>query len=134
MMTEDASAVPIEVVFNGIEESETLRRRGEQMLRKLVLLGTRVMRVRMVVEARHRHHHQGNLFDVHIHMHCPRQDIDVSRDAGVNHAHEDPYVAMRDAYHAARRKLIECTERRAGQMERHRHERYNNNPRNQSFD
>jgi hypothetical protein len=129
MSKKKGEGFPVEVVFNGVNESEALRTKGESLLRKLILQRPHVMWAQMVLELNHRHHHQGNLFHARIHVHCVGQDIDITRESGQNHAHEDPYVAMRDAFYAARRKLDEFGTRRSGQQARHERIRYNTNPR-----
>jgi ribosome-associated translation inhibitor RaiA len=69
----------------------------------------RITAVRATVEAPHHHHHQGNLFTVKLDVTLPGGEIVVNRD----HA-EDVYVALRDAFQAARRQLIEQAERGQG--------------------
>ena len=69
----------------------------------------RITAVRVTVEAPHHHHHQGNLYTVKLDITLPGGEIVVNRD----HA-EDVYVALRDAFQAARRQLIEHAERTQG--------------------
>lgn len=133
MTVGDTSGIPIEIIFNGVQESEAMRARGEHLLQKLVGQAPDVMRVAMVVEAKHRHHHQGNVFHVSIHAHCAGGDVAVSREPALNHAHEDVYVAMRDTYKAARRKLAAFGERHSGKAVRHERVRYEGNPRHHSL-
>ncbi len=134
MSEENREGFAVEVVFNGVKESEALRAKGESLLQKLMLQRPQVMWAQMVLESNHRHHHQGNLFQARIHVHCAGQDIDITRESGQNHAHADPYVAMRDAFYAARRKLDEFGTRRSGQQARHERVRYNGNPRHNPLD
>jgi ribosome-associated translation inhibitor RaiA len=61
------------------------------------------------VDRPHHHHHQGNPFTVKLDITLPGSEIVVNRD----HA-EDVYVALRDAFEAARRQLIEHAERGQG--------------------
>ena len=42
----------------------------------------------------------------------------MSREPGLNHAHEDIYVAVRDAFAAARRQLEDYTKSRLGKAKR----------------
>ena len=69
----------------------------------------RITAVRVTVEAPHHHHHQGNLYTVKLDITLPGGEIVVNRD----HA-KDVYVALRDAFQAARRQLIEHAERTQG--------------------
>ncbi len=65
----------------------------------------------VVFDAPHRHHHKGRLYTVRLLLHIPGADIAVNRAGPQDHAHEDPYVAIRDAFDAADR-MLEDTERR----------------------
>jgi ribosomal subunit interface protein len=69
----------------------------------------RITAVRATVDRPHHYHHQGNLFTVKLDITLPGSEIVVNRD----HA-EDVYVALRDAFEAARRQLIEHAERGQG--------------------
>jgi cold shock CspA family protein len=56
---------------------------------------------------------------VRIDLTVPGTELVVSRDNGLNHAHEDAYVAVRDAFKAARRKLDSHTRRQRQQVKTH---------------
>ncbi len=60
---------------------------------------------RVVVSAPHRDKWKGKIYEVHVEVSIPGPDIAITREAGVNHAHEDIYVAIRDAFDAAQRAL-----------------------------
>lgn len=63
--------------------------------------------------------HRGNLgklFEIHIVLTLPGKDISVSKASGHDHAHEDVYVAIRDAFSSALRML----DNRVEQMHDHR--------------
>lgn len=64
-----------------------------------------IVRCRVVVERPHRHHRHGNLYAVRITLAIPGHEIVVGRDPTADHAHEDVYVAIRDAFEAAERQL-----------------------------
>ena len=85
----------------------------------------------MTIEARHHHHHQGNLYHIGLRIRLPFRDVVVSRDPEQNHAHEDIYVAMRDAVDAARRQLMAYEEEFGGKNVRHEKERFENRPEQQ---
>lgn len=66
----------------------------------------------MTVEAPHRHHQQGQLYEIKIQVRLPGKEIDVNREGPQNHAHEDVYVALRDAFGATVRRLEDHARRR----------------------
>ena len=67
----------------------------------------------------HQHHHQGNLYHARIDITVPDSEIVVSRERDQHHAHEDAYVAIRDAFDAARRQLEDFSRRRQQNVKTH---------------
>ena len=120
------------IIFNKVEPSDALMGRAQQLLGKLLTLFPAIMRGTMTVEGRHHHHHQGNLYHVTLRFHLPGGDVVVSHDPERDHAHEDLYVAMRDACEAARKQLAQVIGRKQGRGGRHDRSRFEGNPRNSS--
>ena len=119
------------VVFHSMEPSDAIRQRAEMLLGRLSRLTPDIIRGKMVIESRHRHHHKGNVYHVVIRLHLPGLDIEVTHDPELNHAHEDVYVAMRDACDAAKRQLKAHEGRRSAKAARHERERFDNRPEQQ---
>ena len=59
----------------------------------------------MTLEAPHRHQRQGKLFEATVRITTPGREIVADNPHPRDHAHEDPYVAVRDAFRAAERQL-----------------------------
>lgn len=97
--------LPLQITFRNMNPSEVIEANIRDKADKLNQVFPHIMSCRVVVEAGHKHHHQGNIYDVHIDLKVPDKEIAVSREAGLNHAHEDVYVAIRDAFDAAKRQL-----------------------------
>src|SRR6185369_13218572 len=79
----------------------------------------RLISCRVVIETPHRHQHQGRLYGVRIDLSVPGRELVIGREPSQHHAHEDVYVAMRDAFDAARRQLEDHARRERGQTKRH---------------
>jgi cold shock CspA family protein len=77
------------------------------------------MRCKVTIAAPHRHHAKGNIYHVSIDLHVPGKEILVNREPGNNHAHEDAYVAIRDAFSAAARQLQDYVRVRRGEVKAH---------------
>lgn len=120
------------IVFNSLDPSDAVRQRALALLTKLLRTSPSIMRGTMVIEGRHRHHHQGNLFHVSVRLQVPGVDVVVSHDPERNHAHEDIFVAMRDACEAARKQLEAYESRRGGKARQHEQERFLNRPEQQA--
>jgi len=97
--------VPLEITFRNLKSSESMEAMVRSKAEELDKIYDRIMRCSVVVEAHHKHHHKGNLFHVRIDLTVPGSELVVNRDPDEHHAHEDVYVAIRDAFNAAYRQL-----------------------------
>ena len=97
--------IPLEIAFKNMEKSDAVEARiREKAEKKLERFAGRITSCRVVVEAPHRHQHQGNCFDVRIDIHVPGEELVVTRES-TDPAHTDVYVAIRDAFDAVVRQL-----------------------------
>ena len=97
---------PLQITFRNMEPSEAMEADVRDKAAKLDEFYDQIMSCRVVVEAHHHRHHKGNLYHVRIHITVPgEKEIVVSREPAEKHAHEDAYIAIRDAFDAARRQL-----------------------------
>ena len=110
---------PIQVTFHGLEPSPAIEARVRERAEKLAEFYDRIVSCRVVVEAPHHHHHKGRLYTVRIDLSVPGDEIVVNRNSDRDHSHEDVYVAIRDAFDAARRRLQDYVRRRRGFVKRH---------------
>jgi cold shock CspA family protein len=112
---------PLKIVFeDGLPVSDALRARIEHEAEKLEQFSSKIVACRVTVGRLSGRHHQGDLFQVRLQMTLPgRDEIVVDRNPGEDHAHEDAFVAVRDAFNAARRRLQDHERRFAGQIKAH---------------
>lgn len=108
------------IAFQNMDSSPALEVDIRQRIAKLEEFHARMIGCSVVVQAPHRHSRQGKIFEVRIDISIPGEDIAVTREAGLNHAHEDVHVALRDAFDAARR-LLEDRQRREAPHRSKRH-------------
>ncbi|OGT00002.1 MAG: ribosomal subunit interface protein [Gallionellales bacterium RIFCSPLOWO2_12_FULL_59_22] len=94
--------IPMQITIRDVDHSEALEAHIRDKAKKLDEHFDHVMSCRVVVDAPHKHHHQGKQFNVRIDLGVPGSEIVVNR----NHA-DDVYVALRDAFDAAKRQLEE---------------------------
>lgn len=97
---------PLQITFRDIEHSDALEAHIREKAEKLETVFEPIMSCRVVVEMPHQHKHQGRFFNVRIDIGVPGSEIVVNRDR-----HEDIYVALRDAFDAARRQLDDYSRR-----------------------
>lgn len=96
---------PVQVAFKGVQESDAVQAAAWKHVQELEHFYNRITSCRVVVEAPHHHQHKGMLYSVRVDLTVPGAEIVVNREHSQDHAHEDVYVAMRDAFLAARRQL-----------------------------
>lgn len=110
---------PVQITFRGMEPSEAVDRRIRDKVKELDRFHDHIMTCHVTVDAPHRQHQQGNVFAVHIDIRVAHGEIVVNREHGHNHAHEDVYVAIRDAFGAAVRQLEDYARRQRGEVKHH---------------
>jgi len=111
--------IPLQITFRGLPPSDAFEARIRERARKLERFHGRITRCHVVVEAAHRHRHNGNLYNVRIDLTVPGGELVVSREAPECDSHQDPYVALRDAFDAAARKLEDHLRRQRGKVKSH---------------
>lgn len=111
--------LPLQVTFRNVESSESIETAIREEAERLDHIFDRIMRCNVVVEASHKHHHQGNLYHVKINLTVPGKELVVSREPGEHHAHEDLYVAIRDSFKAASRQLEAYASRKRQDVKTH---------------
>jgi ribosomal subunit interface protein len=110
---------PLQITFRDIDQSDAIEARIRERVAKLEDFCHRITSCRVVVEAPHQHRHKGMLYNVRIDLILPGGEIVVNREAHANHAHEDVYVAIRDAFDSAQRQLKNFVRRRRGETKAH---------------
>jgi cold shock CspA family protein/ribosome-associated translation inhibitor RaiA len=97
--------LPLQITFRHMEPSPALEARIRELAERLDKFSADIMHCSVIVEAPPKHQHQGGLFEVRMDLTVPGSEIAIRRSHPIRHSHEDPYVALRDAFRAARRKL-----------------------------
>ncbi len=110
---------PLEIRFHQMEPSPAIEARIREKVARLEKLYDRIVSCRVVVEKDHRNHRKGNLYRVRVDIGVPGRELVVNRKGPKNHAHEDVYVALRDAFNAAARQLEDFARERRGQIKVH---------------
>jgi ribosomal subunit interface protein len=95
----------LQITFRDMEPSDAVEDHLREKMAWLEKFHSGIVGAKIVVEAPHQHNHQGQIYEVHLEIDVPGNNIHVSHAHEKNHAHEDVYVAIRDAFKAARRQL-----------------------------
>lgn len=110
---------PVQITFRGIPHSDFIEDKVREKAKKLEHYYPNIIRCHVVINAEHHRHHKGNLYVVHLDISVPEKEIVVSQKNHDKHSHEDVYVAIRDAFDAARRQLEDYARMRRGDIKSH---------------
>jgi ribosomal subunit interface protein len=108
---------PLQITMRDIPHSEALDTHIRSKVEKLEGTLEDIVSCHVVVAVPHKHQHQGKEFNVRIELNVPGSEIVINRDH-----HEDVYVALRDAFDAAKRKLDDYLHRLHRQTKEHERE------------
>ena len=106
--------LPLQITIRDFPQSEALEARIREKAVKLEEFYPRITSCRVTVEEMRKHHQQGRHFQVNLDVRVPGKEIVV------NHVHdEDDYVAVREAFDAAKRQLEEVARVQRGEVKEH---------------
>jgi len=135
--------IPLQITFRNMPPSQAMEGAIREKASKLDAFYDRIMSCRVIVEAPHRHHHKGKAYEVRIDLTVPGGELLINRapkrleaakvrrteepekdfaerhDPSKHAAHEDVYVAIRDAFNAAGRRLQDYARRQSGAVKIH---------------
>lgn len=94
--------------------ADMIRREVSEKMERLGTYYDQIMNCRVVVDAPHRHQHEGVLYEVHIEMRVPGAELIVKRQPN-----ENLDIAIRDAFDTARRQLEDYARRHRGDVKHH---------------
>ncbi len=113
---------PLEITFHNMQPSETVEAEIRKRAAKLEKMYERLVGCRVSVEGLHKQHRTGNVYEVHIEMMVPGQNLVVSREphkAKERYANPDVYTSIRDAFKSAERQLNDFKQRQRGDVKPH---------------
>jgi len=105
----------LEITFHNMASLPDVESCIRERAEKLERLHGRMVGLRVAVESQHRQHRTGNLYDVHIAMMVPGEELVVSRPphrAKERRANPDALISVRDAFEAAERRLKDYKDRK----------------------
>src|SRR6185437_7170517 len=90
--------LPLQITFRQMQPSLALEARIRELVRRIEKFIDHVVRCCVIAEPPAHHRHQGILYAFGIDITLPDGKIAIRRAHPADHAHEDPYVALRDAF------------------------------------
>ena len=95
----------VQIAFHGMDHSPAMEAQVRHRVDELAQFSDRIVACKVALEATQRRQLHGKIYRIRIELVVPGGEIVVSQEPGMNHAHEDLSVAIRDAFAAARRQL-----------------------------
>lgn len=111
--------LPVQISFRGVSSTDAIEAKVRARAARLERYYDHIMGCRVMIESPHRRHHQGKLYHVRIDLTVPGGELVITREPAEHHAHEDVYVAIRDAFDAAQRRLEDYARRQRGAVKVH---------------
>lgn len=111
--------LPLQITFRNLERSDAIEAKIRERAEKLDIYYKYIMSCRVTVEARHKHHQQGNLYHIRADVKVPDREIVASREPDEHQAYEDVYVAIRDVFDSLRRQIEDYARHQQGKVKAH---------------
>ncbi len=97
--------LPLQITFRDIDPSPAVEAAIRERAARLERFADRITSCHATIEFHNDNHRKGRLFHCRIDIRVPGRHIVVGHDGRHNHAHEDVYVTIGDAFDAAKRQL-----------------------------
>jgi ribosome-associated translation inhibitor RaiA len=111
-----------EITFHNVRPSQAIRADILKRIAKLEKFYGRLMFCRVSIETRAKHHHTGNIYEVHIEMQASGGHLVVSREPHLvkeRRAHTDVRASIIEAFEAAETQLRSFAKKRNGEGKLH---------------
>ncbi len=93
------------ISFRDIEHSDAVEQQIREKADKLTAAFDDITGIRAVVAMPHNHSYKGRLAHVSLEVGLPGETVAITHDNHDNPEHEDMYIAVRDAFEKAHRKV-----------------------------
>ena len=106
------------ISFRDIEHSDAVEQQIREKADKLTSVFDDITGIRAVVAMPHNHSYKGRLAHVSLEVGLPGETVAITHDNHDNSDHENMYVAVRDAFDKAHRKIRKIHENRVDKNRR----------------
>lgn len=111
--------IPLRITFHGLDHSDAIEARIREKVAKLERFHPHIIGCHVRIEGPTKRDYHALTYQVRIDLLVPGAEIVVSREPGRNEGHTDPYVAIRDSFAAAARRLEDHIRRVRGDIKQH---------------
>jgi cold shock CspA family protein/ribosome-associated translation inhibitor RaiA len=111
--------LPLQISFHNLPHSDEIEDRIREEVDRLEEFYDEIMSCRIVVDVPHRHHGEGNLYEIRIDLKTPGGEIVVKRNPAEHMEYRDLDLAIRDAFDGAKRQLEDRSRTIRGDVKTH---------------
>lgn len=111
--------IPVKITYRNIDPSEAVERDIRGHAEKLEEFDGRIHWCNVAVEAEGKHQNKGRIYRISVNLGVPGKTIATKRAGSHNPSHADVYVAIRDAFNAARRQVEDYARVRRADVKTH---------------
>ncbi len=112
---------PLRIQFKDVAPSQAIEIKVREKVQKLEQYYDRITGCRVTLGSSANRHHKGKNYWVHVAIDVPGRELVINHEHGAEETNGDIYIAMRDAFAAARKQLEHFARRERGNDKRHRH-------------
>lgn len=105
---------PLQITFRDMPHSDAMEAHIREKAQKLESHYAHIVGCHVTIERPHKHKQQGKNFCVHIDVRVPGAELVAN-----HHESEDAYIALRDAFDAARRQVEDHARKQRGEVKHH---------------
>lgn len=112
---------PLEITFVDCDRSAAVEARVNERVSRLERHFGGITSGHVYITSPHQHKRKGRLYEVRLEMRVPGSELAIGGKPGDMNAHEDVYVAVRDAFDAMERQLEKFKRKLRGDVKMHPH-------------
>lgn len=108
-----------QILFDGVDRSTALEENIREHIDKLHRFSTHITSCRVSIRREHHQQRNGLNYNVHITLNVPKRELVVNHERQDRPEHQDPYVAVRDAFKVMTRQLEDHERKIRGDVKHH---------------
>ena len=110
---------PLQIAFHNLPHSKVIESAIQDAAARLEANHDRITSCRVVIDQPHRHHKEGNLFQVRIDLKMPGSELVVKRELSGSLARGDLFTVIQEAFDEMQQRIEDFVNRRRGFVKTH---------------
>jgi cold shock CspA family protein len=110
---------PLQIAFHNLPHSRVIERAIQEAVDRLENSHDRITSCRVIVDKPHRHHKEGNLFQIRIDLKMPGAEMVIKRESDGSLAYSELSLVIQQAFEEMQAQIEEFVNRRRGFVKTH---------------